>query len=111
MGGGHRRRGRHDGEATMWGGHDEEGTMERTRWGEDTMGEDTTTRHHAEHTQAGEILLAWSRVMSTCRGVGMFRIGIRIGIRIRIRRGEFRDCHIMFRGHHGGDHGASARRR
>ena len=35
------------------------------------MGEDTTTRHHAEHTQGGEILLAWSRVMS--RGFGMIR--------------------------------------
>ena len=92
----------------MGGGHDEEGTMERT-WGEDTMGEDTTTRHHAEHTQGEEILLAWSRVRS--RGFGMIRIGTRIGIRIRIRRGEFRDCHIMFRGDHGGDQGASARRR
>ena len=57
--------------------------MERT-WGEDTMGEDTTTRHHAEHTQGEEILLAWSRVRS--RGFGMIRIGTRIGIRIRIRR-------------------------
>ena len=44
--------------------------MERT-WGEDTMGEDTTTRHHAEHTQGEEILLAWSRVRS--RGFGMIR--------------------------------------
>ena len=44
--------------------------MERT-WGEDTMGEDTTTRHHAEHTQGKEILLAWSRVRS--RGFGMIR--------------------------------------
>jgi hypothetical protein len=45
------------------------------------------------------------------RGFGMIRIGTRIGIRIRIRRGVFRDCHIMFRGDHGGDQGASARRR
>jgi hypothetical protein len=81
----------------------------QTTWGEDTMGEDTTTRHHAEHTQGEEILLAWSRVRS--RGFGMIRIGTRIGIRIRIRRGVFRDCHIMFRGDHGGDQGASARRR
>ena len=55
-----------------------------TQWGEDTMGEDTTTRYHAEHTQGKEILLAWSRVRS--RGFGMIRIGTRIGIRIRIRR-------------------------
>ena len=65
----------------------------QTTWGEDTMGEDTTTRHHAEHTQGEEILLAWSRVRS--RGFGMIRIGTRIGIRIRIRPNEFWDCHMF----------------
>ena len=74
------------------------------------MGEVTPARHHAEHTQEGEILLAWSRV----RRFGIIRneLGLELGIpfRIRIRWGEFRDCHIVYRGYREGDQETSARR-